>query len=233
MATKYRKPGTRSHEPVNPAEQEDVFVAKTIEFSDWAQRNRPILTLGIVIVAIGVAALLYYRNYRETLNTAAAAQLEQLQQRLEQGDQAGVQADLQLYLDRFSGTPFADEARVSLAQITAAMGDHQAAAAVLEPVAGDVGEPLGAQAAALLAAISEDAGNRQLAQGLYERLADRAGLGFQVQDALADGARLHREEGDLEGALELYDRLLEEMDETDPGRGVVEMRRAEVAAMLR
>lgn len=233
MATKYRKPGTRSKEPVNPAEQEDVFVAKTIELSDWAQRNRPILTLGIVIVAIGVASLLYYRSYRETLNAAAAAQLEELQQRLEQGDQAGVQADLQLYLDRFSGTPFADEARVSLAQISAGMGDHEAAAEVLEPVAGDVGEPLGAQAAALLAAISEDAGNRQLAQGLYERLADRAALGFQVQDALADAARLHREEGDLEGALELYDRLLEEMDKTDPGRGVVEMRRAEVAAMLR
>ena len=144
-----------------------------------------------------------------------------------------MQADLQLYLERFASTPFADEARVSLAQITAGMGDHEAAAEVLEPVARDLGDPLGAQAAGLLAAISEDAGNRPMARGLYERLADRAALGFQVQDALADAARLHREEGDLDGALALYDRLLDEMDETDPGRGVVEMRRAEIAAMLR
>lgn len=230
---KYRKPGTGSDAPVNPAEQEDAFVAKTLEVSDWAQRNRPVLTLAVVIVAIGVAALMYYGNYRETLTAAAAAQLEELQQRLEQGDQIGVQADLQLYLERFSGTPFADEARIALAQITADMGDYAAAAEVLEPVAGDVGDPLGSQAAALLAAIAEDGGNRQLAQGLYERLADRATLGFQVQDALADAARLQRTEGDLEGALALYDRLLEEMDETDPGRGVVEMRRAEVAAALR
>ncbi len=230
---KYRKPGSQPGKPVNPAEQEDVFVAKTLEFSQWAQRNRPILTLGVVIAGIGVASLLYYRNYRETLNTAAAAQLEELQQRLEQGDRTGAQADLQLYLERFAGTPFADEARVALAQITADMGDHATASEVLEPVAGDVDDPLGAQAAALLAAISEDLGNRRLAEGLYERLADRASLGFQIQDALADAARLRREQGDMEAALALYDRLLDEMDETDPGRGIVEMRRAEVAARLR
>ena len=196
---KYRKPGSRPDQPVNPADQEDAFVAKTLEFSNWAQRNRPILILGVVIAGVGIASLLYYRSYRDTLNTAAATQLEELQQRLGQGDQTGVQADLQLYLDRFSGTPFADEARVALAQITANMGDHAAAAEVLEPLAGDVEDPLGAQATALLAAISEDAGNRQLAEGLYERLADRAGLDFQIRDALADAARLHREQGDMEG----------------------------------
>lgn len=230
---KYRKPGSRTGKPINPAEQEDAFVARTLEFSQWAQRNRPILTLAVVIAGIGVASLLYYRNYRETLAAAAAAQLEELQQRLEQGDQTGVQADLQIYLERFSGTPFAGEARMALAQITADMGDHATASRVLEPVAGDVDDPLGAQAAALLAAIAEDAGNRQQAEGLYERLAERASLGFQIRDALADAARLRREQGDLEGSLAFYDRLLDEMEETDPGRGVVEMRRAEVAALLR
>ena len=230
---KYRKPGTQPGKEVNPAEQEDAFVAKMVDFSGWAQRNRPVLTLGVVVLAVGVAAFMYYRNYRETLDLAAAAQLEELQQRLEQGDQTGVQADLQLYLERFSGTPFAGEARVALAQITATMGDHMAAAEVLEPVARDVDEPLGAQAAGLLAAISEDVGNRQAAEELYERLADRARLGFQARDALADAARLRREDGDIAGAVALYDRLLEEMDETDPDRGVVEMRRAEAAAQLR
>ena len=230
---KYAKPGTGPERAVNPAEQEDAFVARMVTFSEWARRNRATLTVGVGVAAVGVAALVYYGNYRESLNTAAAVQLEQLQQRLEQGDQAGVQADLQLYLSRFSGTPFAGEARVALAQITAGMGDPDAAAEVLEPVAGDVGDPLGAQAAGLLAAISEDAGNLQVAEGLYERLADRAALGFQVQDALADAARVKRDRGDIAGALALYDRLLEEMDETDPGRGVVEMRRAEVVALLR
>ena len=230
--TKYRKPGSRPAKPVNPVDQEDAFVATTLEVTNWAQRNRPILTAGIVILGLGAAALVYYARYRDTLKDDAAARLEQLQQRLDMGDQAGVQADLQLYLERFASTPSAGEARMTLALVTAELGDREAAMDVLQPVAGDVGSPLGTQAAALLAAISEDAGNIQLAEGLYERLADRARLGFQVRDALADAARLRRDRGDDAGAMEIYDRLLEDMDESDPGRGVVEMRRAEVVAGL-
>jgi len=123
---KYSKPGTGPERAVNPAEQEDAFVARMLTFSEWAQKNRGGLTVGVVAAVLAVAALIYYGNYRESLNTAAAAQLEELQQRLELGDQAGAQADLQLYLERFSGTPFADEARVALAQITASMGAGRA-----------------------------------------------------------------------------------------------------------
>ena len=230
--TKYRKPGSRPPKPVNPVDQEDAFVATTLEVTNWAQRNRPILTAGIVILGLGAAALVYYARYRDTLKDTAAAQLELLQQRLDVGDRTGVQADLQLYLERFSSTPSAGEARITLALVTAELGDHEGAMDVLESAAGDVGSPLGTQAGALLAAISEDAGNLQLAEGLYERLADRARLSFQVHDALADAARLRREQGDARGALRIYDRLLEEMDESDPDRGVIEMRRAEVAAAL-
>lgn len=229
----YRKPGIRPPKPQSPLDQEDAFVAATLEASNWAQRNRPIVTMGIVVLALGIAAFMYYGRYRETLNTNAALQLEELQLRVTADDPAVLQADLELYLDRFSGTPFADEARLTLAQVHSDLGDRGAAAEVLRPLAGDVGDPLGAQAAAMLAAISEDLGDLQAAEGLYERLADRARLNFQVRDALASAARLRRAQGDPAGALAHYDRLLEEMDDLDPGRGVVEMRRAEVAAMVR
>ena len=36
--------------------------------------------------------------------------------------------------------------------------------------------------------------------------------------------------GDVAGAIALYDRLLDELDENDPTRGLVEMRRAELSA---
>lgn len=229
----YRKPGTRPPKPESPLDQEDAFVAATLEASNWAQKNRPIVTLGVVVLALGVAAFMYYGRYRDNLNTNAALQLEELQLRLISDEPAVLQADLELYLDRFSGTSFADEARVTLAQVNADLGDHDAAAEVLRPLAGDVDDPLGAQAAAMLAAISEDIGDLQMAEGLYERLADGARLGFQRRDALASAARLRRAQGDPAGALAHYDRLLAEMDETDPGRSVVEMRRAEVAAMAR
>ncbi len=229
----YRKPGTSPPKPESPVDQEDAFVAATLEATNWAQRNRPIVTLGVVVLGLGIAAFMYYGRYRDTLHTNAALQLEELQMRLISDDPVALQADLELYVDRFSGTPFADEARVSLAQVATDLGDREGAAEVLEPLAGDVRDPLGAQAAAMLAAIAEDMGDFRMAEGLYERLADDARLGFQRRDALASAARLRRAQGDPAGALAHYERLLAEMDETDPGRGVVEMRRAEVAAMVR
>lgn len=229
----YRKPGTRPPKPESPVDQEDAFVAATLEASNWAQKNRPIVTLGVVVLVLGIAAFMYYGRYKENLHTTAALRLEELQLRVVSDDPAVVQPDLELYLDRFSGTPFADEARITLAHVKADLGDKEAAADVLRPLAGDVGSPLGAQAAAMLAAISEDLGDLRMAEDLYARLADRAGLEFQRRDALVSAARLRRAQGDPAGALVHYERLLEEMDETDPGRNVVEMRRAEVAAMVR
>ena len=229
----YRKPGNRPPKPESPVDQEDAFVAATLEATNWAHRNRPIVTLAVVVLVLGIAAFVYYGRYRDTLHTNAALRLEELQLRLTSDDPATLQADLNLYLDRFSGTPFADEARIVLAQVNTDLGDREAAAEVLRPLAGDVTDPLGAQAATMLAAISEDLGDFQAAEGLYERLADRARLSFQVRDALASAARLRRAQGDPAGALAHYDRLLDRMTEDDPGRGVVEMRRAEVAAMVR
>lgn len=225
----YRKPGSRPKKSGSPVDQDDPFVATTLEVSQWAQRNRPILTLAIVLVALGAAGIFYYGRYKDTLNAGAATQLEELQLRLDGGDQAAVQADLQLFLERFGSTPFADEARIALAQVSTELGDPEGAVDVLAPLARDVESPLGAQAAALLASIYEDVGNGEAAEGLYLRLADQARLGFQARDALADAARLRREAGDAAGAVELYDRLLDEMAETDPDRSLVEMRRAEVA----
>lgn len=230
---KYRKPGSGPKRPVNPAEQEDVFVAKTLEATQWAQRNRPILTLAVVLLGLGTAAFVYYGRYRDTLNVTAASQLEELQQRLEMGDAEAVRADLDLYLERFGSTTFADEARLTLGQILATEGDHAGAAAILEPLAGDMDTPLGAQAAVLLAAVSEDLGDVQVAERLYERLADRARLDFQRKEALIDVARLRRDRGDHAGALAAYDRLLDEIGEDDPDRARIEMGRAEAAERAR
>ena len=158
---KYRKPGTGRPKPVNPAEEEDVFIARTLEATRWAQRNRPVLTIAVVVLGLGVASLVYYGRHRSSLNAAAATQLEDLQLRLAQGDVEAVEADLHLYLERFPSTVFADEARLTLGELHATEGDHAGAAAVLEPLAGDLDNPLGVQAAVLLAAVSEDMGTRR------------------------------------------------------------------------
>lgn len=232
---RYRKPGTRPKKPVNPVDREDTFVAATLEATNWARKHQTALTLGIVLVVVGVGALVYYGRFRDTLNLTAAAQLEELQLRMDGGDNAGARSDLQLFIERFAGTPSEGEARIALAHVATVLEEPEIATEALVPLAQDISSPLGAQAAAMLAAVYEDAGNRDAARALYLRLADRAQLGFQVREALADAARLAHEEGDDNDALELYDRLLAEMEDGTAGPAEineVEMRRAEVAAVV-
>lgn len=231
--SRYRKPTNRPPEPESPLDKEDVFVAKTLEVSHWAQRNRGKVTLAVVVLGLGIVTSVYYVRYRASLESSAAAQLEVLNARAVSGDPADLRSDLELYVERFAGTRVVDEARISLAQVNVELGEMAAAAEALRPLARRIEEPLGSQAAAMLAAITEDLGDLRVAEELYRRLADEALLDFQVREALANAARLRRAQGDDSGAMELYDRMLSRMADDDPDRGVVEMRRAEVAAATR
>ena len=231
--TRYRKPTNRPPAPESPLDKEDAFVARTLELSGWVQRNRSKVTLVVVVLGIAVATSVYYARHRITLEANAATQLEVLSARLGSGDPVDVRADLNLYLERFADTRVAGEARIALAQVNVELGDMGAAAQALRPLARRIEEPLGSQGAAMLAAISEDLGDLRVAEELYRGLADEAQLSFQVREALANAARLRRAQGDAPGALELYNRLLAQMDDDDPDRGVAEMRRAEVVATLR
>ena len=56
------------------------------------------------------------------------------------------------------------------------------------------------------------------------RIADRSELDFQVRDALTSAARIRADQGNTAGAVELYERILADIDETSPERGVFEMR---------
>jgi len=90
--------------------------------------------------------------------------------------------------------------------------------------AADVSEPLGLQVAVLLAKAHEERGRLEEAERLLLRVADRADLDFQVRDALDGAARLRVLEGNFIGAVELYQRILETIDEDAPERGIYEMR---------
>ena len=225
--SRYAKPGRRPSS--DPQDTEDAFVATTLEATHWAQKNQRTLIIGAVVLVGGLLIGNYVMGTRDAANQAAAGQLETLQRRLEAGDQVGVQADLETFIQRFGNTAHATEARMTLGQVTADLGDATAAVEILEPIARDIGSPLGAQAAGLLASIYEEVGNLGAAEGLYLRLADQAEMGFQVRDALADAARIRRQQGNNAGAVELYDRILADMEELDPGRPAIEMRRAEAA----
>lgn len=207
---------------------EDVFVAKILEIGNWFKSNQQIVAIGVAVIVIAVASLIYYRSYRATLVEQAVNQLEQIQQSVALGDREGAKNALILFIDRFGSTPYAGEARMLLGEIYLATGEAEQALATLEPMAESPRDPLELQAASLLGAAYEQDGRWADAEATYLRIADRSELDFQVRDALAAAARIRASQGNRAGAAELYRRILDGLKEDAPDRGTWEMRLAEL-----
>lgn len=228
-----RHPGARrTTRSTTDAEPDDVFVARVLNLGKWAEANQQVITVAVVILVIGVAALVYYGNYRSTLQEQAAQQLEIVHQSIALDDAEGAKTDLITFLERFGGTAYEGEARLLLGELYLRTDDAQQALAVLDPLGGRPSQPIEFQGAALLAAAYEQEGRWDEAERTYLAIADRSELDFQVQDALVAAARIRSARGDVQGAIALYERLVSGLEENAPERGVYEMRIAELRAGL-
>jgi predicted negative regulator of RcsB-dependent stress response len=213
----------RTHQPSNN-EPDDVFVARVLHLGKWAEKNQQVVTVVLVVLAIGVAGLVYYRSYRRSLGDQAAQQLEQIYQTVAMADVEGAQTELGTFLERFGGTVYEGEARLLLGDLYLREGSPQQAQAVLRPLGESPGEPIEFQAATLLAAAYEQDGQGAEAERIYLEIANRSDLDFQIRDALEAAARLRAERGDTDGAVDLYERALESLEEGSPDRGLYQMR---------
>jgi predicted negative regulator of RcsB-dependent stress response len=225
-----KHPGARRRVKDKDDDADDVFIAKTLEVSQWAQGNQTLLTAVAVVLILLVAGAIYYGNYREGVARQAGNQLEQIHQTIALQDREGAKQELATFLQRFGNTAYAGEARLLLGELYLETGDPQQALAVLEPLAGSPRDPLELQAAALLAAAYEQEGQARQAEETYLTIADRSELDFQVRDALESAARIRVARGDTQGAIALFDRILEDLPEDAEDRGLYEMRRAELQA---
>jgi len=211
-----------------PDEHEDAFVAKVLEASTWAEKNREAVILGVVVIALFAAGAVYYVNFRDTQREQAIAQLEQIQTTVSMQVLEEAKVQLGTFLDRFAGTPEADEALVLLGRLHLETGEAEVAINVLENGAPSFATGIGIQGNLLLARAYESAGRWPEAERQYLRIADEAELEFQVIESLEDAARARVRQQNAAGAAELYDRILARLDESDPSRGVYEMRLAEM-----
>jgi len=170
---------------------------------------------------------LYYISYRGGHLQRAALELERVYQGAAFGDTTTAKAELAQYVASFGNTPYGDEARILLGQLYLESGQADQAVGVLAD-ASDVSEPLGLQAAVLLAKAHEEQGLLDEAERLLLRVADRAALDFLIRDALEGAARLRTLRGDLAGAIQLYERILDTIEDDAPERGIYEMRAGEL-----
>lgn len=219
-----RHPGARRTSHKSDHEADDLFVARILDVSRWAQGNQQLLTIVGVIVVIFVAGLVYYGRYQGDLNNQAAEQLEMVHQSIGIGDAEGAKGALAVFLERFGGTAFAGEARLVLGELYLESDESQQAMAVLEPLGRSPRSPIEFQGAALLGQAYEQEARWAEAEETYLMIADRSELSFQVRDALASAARIRGSRGDVAGAIELYEEVLEALEETSAARGLYEMR---------
>lgn len=226
-----RHPGSRrAARPESPSESDDVFIARALHLGKWAEAHQQAITVAGVLVAIGLFGLISYGNSRRSMNEAAAQQLELVHQSIGINDTEGARGDLITFLERFAGSAYEGEARLLLGQLYLEGGDSQQGIAVLAPIGASPREPIELQAATLLANAYEQERRWSEADALYLTIAGRSNLDFQVRNALAAAARIRRGQGDTAGAIELYRRVLADLDENSPDRGQFEMRIAEIEA---
>lgn len=225
-----KHPGSRKTRPQSASEPDDVFVARVLHLGKWAEANQQLLTVLIVVAAILMAGLVYYRSYRSSLNVQAVQQLELVYQTASIQDMEGAINELTTFLERFSGTAYEGEARLVLGEIYLRDGRSEQAQAVLEPLGSSPRRPIELQGASLLAAAYEQVGRQQEAEQIYLTIASRSDLDFQVRNALAAAARIRSDRGDVAGAIELFEQAIDGLEEDSPQRGLYEMRVAELRA---
>jgi predicted negative regulator of RcsB-dependent stress response len=209
------------------ADTEDVLLEKTLAFGSWAQQNRQTL----ILIGIGILALLmgslYYWNYRRQHLQRAAVELERVEQAAAFGDTSTAKVELSQFVESFGNTPYGDEARLLLGQIYLESGQPQEAVTLLTDAA-DLSKPIGVQVGVLLGKAHEQKGDFKAAEETFLRVADRSKLEFEKRGALEEAARVRTLQGNLAGAIELYQRILDDLDATAPERGMYEMRMQEL-----
>jgi predicted negative regulator of RcsB-dependent stress response len=224
-----RRPVSRSRPSPSASGGDDIFVEKTLVVSNWARQNRQALTLGAIGLAALLGGALYYASYRSGHLNEAAIELERVRQNAMFGDTAAATVELRQYVESFGNTPYAAEASLLLGELYLNTGQPAEAVAALAATA-DPSDPIGVQAAVLLARAHEQAGQLDEAERVYLEVADDADLDFQIFEALADAARIRQSRGDAAGAAALYQRILDDIDETAPLRDVYRMRLEEARA---
>ena len=215
-----------------PHDQDDVFVAGVIDFSEWARTNRQALTLIGVAVGLLVTGGIYYLNFQRSLTIQAVNRLESIHQTISISAFEDAKAQLSTFLDSFEGTDQAREAVVLLGRLHLESGDAAVAINVLERADLGFRDPIGIQANSLLARAYESQGRWPEAEDTYLEVADRADFDFQIRAALDSAARARRRQQDFDGAAELYERILATFEEDDPAKGLYELRLAEVRAFV-
>ncbi len=219
---------TVRHRP--PALDDDNFVSGVVGATVWTRQHVISIIIALVAVVVVFLGVLYYRSYRSALEERAATELTQIRQIAAAGNLPLATRQLRQFVVKYGSTNGANEGRILLAQSLLDQNAAKDAIPFVQPLASNLGQPLGPAAAFLLAAAYEASGDVRQAEATYLRIADKARFEFQRRDAYEGAARLKLQHSDPAGAASLYERILAQMPDTATGRPIYQMRLAEAQA---
>jgi predicted negative regulator of RcsB-dependent stress response len=211
-------------------EPEDAFVTSMVEAGAWVKAHARFVIAVVGVVVIAAAGTTYYLRYQKTLESRAATRLTELQQEVSAGNQDLAIRDLQTFVSRFGNTPSAQEARLMLARLELQAGQTADAMDLVSNLAQNLDQPLGVNAALLVAAGYEQQGKFDQAEKIYLDIGNNARFEFERRNALENAGMLRLEHGNPQGAATLFQQIVDGMGDNDPQRGYYEMLLAEARA---
>lgn len=214
-----------------PPDEEDAFIRAINRAWAWAARNTVTVVTSAAFLIVAVGAFFWYRAYQENLEARAATELQTVQARAAAGDTAVVEA-LRGYLESFGGTRPARRARILLSRQLLLRGQAGEAASTVRPVVDQTRPetPMGYATRKLLAEAQVASGDTAAGLETLQGLAEGARFGFQRRQAEAERARILADQGRLQEAAAIYERLVEEADEDEAD--TYRLRLGEVRARL-
>jgi predicted negative regulator of RcsB-dependent stress response len=211
-------------------EPDDKFILTVERIAIWTRENSRMLLIGTIVIVVAVAGVIYYMESQRRVEAEAATRLTDIHQTVLTGNVPLAIRDLQSYLGTFGGTRAAREARLILADLLITQERPQDAVEALGRLPRDLDEPVGIAAAQIQAAAYESMGNHDEAIETYRRIARNARFEFQRREAYASAGRVALDSNQPALAAEMYDRLVQTFEETEPARGYYEMWLAEARA---
>ena len=211
---------------------EDHVTERVLEAAAWAETHRRAVLAGGIALVLVVAAAFYYQDYRHKLAERASVRLQEIQITAQAADMETIRSELRIFIDQYSGTPYADQARIALGDLELRRDSLGPAIRALEPVAErGTANPLSFTAMKMIAAAFEQGGDTDRAIDWYERLSSDALFAYQRHFAMAEEARIHAASGRYSDAAALYEQLVAEAEDDPAGQEVYAVRLGEVRTL--
>ena len=188
----------------------DRFVERTFDWAHWAETHRREMVGGAVALAVLAAGFFVYRNVSRGAEDEAARDYLMARQAYFAGNYQLSVTDLQGYLDRHGGAPYADDAMLFLAESKLQAGQAADAVATLEEMLDQHGDsPLADNARRLLAAAYGQAGQLDRAVEVYREAIENADFDEQKVQLRTSLAQLYASHSRKAEAVEEYRAIVE------------------------